>query len=56
MSGRIISDQTFQSKGRVSEEILLDTSSWASGGYYALIEAKANGLKEKKLVKIAIVR
>jgi hypothetical protein len=56
MSGRIISDQTFQSKGKVSEEILLDTSSWASGGYYALIEAKANGLKEKKLVKIAIVR
>jgi hypothetical protein len=56
MSGRVISDQTFQSKGTVSEEISLDTSSWASGGYYALIEAKANGVKERKLVKIAIAR
>ncbi|MDZ7719016.1 MAG: T9SS type A sorting domain-containing protein [Balneolaceae bacterium] len=56
MSGRIISDQTLQSKGNVSEEILLDTSSWASGGYYALVEAKAGGKKEHKLVKIAIAR
>lgn len=56
MSGRVISDQTFQSKGTVSEEISLDTSSWASGGYFALIEAKASGVKEKKLVKIAIAR
>ena len=56
MSGRIISDQTIQSKGNVSEEILLDTSSWASGGYYALVEAKASGIKERKLVKIAIAR
>lgn len=56
MSGRIISDQTIQSKGNVSEEILLDTSSWASGGYYALVEAKASGIKERKLIKIAIAR
>jgi hypothetical protein len=56
MSGRVISDQKFQSKGTVSEEISLDTSSWASGGYFALIEAKAGGVKEMKLVKIAIAR
>lgn len=56
MSGRIISDQTIQSKGSVSEEIQLDTSSWASGGYYALVEAKASGIKERKLIKIAIAR
>ena len=56
MSGRVIFDQTVQSKGSVSEEILLDTSSWASGGYYALVEAKVNGSKERKLLKIAIVR
>lgn len=56
MSGRVIFEQIIQSQGNVAEEILLDTSSWASGGYYALIEAKANGTKERKLVKIAIAR
>lgn len=56
MSGRLISDQTIQSKGRIAEEILIDTSSWASGGYFALVEATSNGVKERKLIKIAIAR
>lgn len=56
MSGRVISDQTIQSKGSAPEEISLDTSSWASGGYFALIEARAGGVKERKLIKIAVVR
>lgn len=56
MSGRLISDQTVQSRGRVAEEILLDTSNWASGGYYALVEAKSGREKERKLIKIAIAR
>ncbi len=56
MSGRLISDQTIQSKGQIAEEILIDTSSWASGGYYALVEAKSGGVKEQKLIKIAIAK
>ncbi|WP_234572022.1 T9SS type A sorting domain-containing protein [Rhodohalobacter sp. 614A] len=56
MSGRVIGNHTFQSKGGIAEEILLDTSSWASGGYFALIEAKSDGITERKLIKIAIAR
>jgi len=56
MSGRLIYDQTFQSRGGLPEEVLIDTSSWASGGYFALVEAKNGNNTERKLVKIAIVR
>lgn len=56
ISGRIIYDQSMQSRGGLPEEIRLDTSTWASGGYYALIEAQANSRTERKIVKIAIVK
>lgn len=56
MSGRLISELTIQSIGGAAEEVLLDTSSWGSGGYYALVEAKSGGEKEQKLIKIAIAR
>lgn len=56
MSGQIIGNHTFQSKGGVPEEFLLDTSAWASGGYFALLEAEADGITERKLIKIAIAR
>lgn len=56
MSGRIIGNHTLQSQGGVSEELLIDTSSWGSGGYYALVEARSNGITETKVVKIAIAR
>ena len=56
MSGRLIYDQTFESRGGLTKEVLIDTSSWASGGYFALVEAKNGNTTERKLVKIAIVR
>ncbi len=56
MSGRLIYDQQFESRAGLAEEILIDTSSWGSGGYFALVEAKSSSVTERKLVKIAIVR
>jgi len=45
-----------QSRGSAAEEISVDTSSWASGGYIALITAEKDGRKESKLVQIAITK
>ena len=56
MSGRLISDQHLQSLGGLPEELQIDTSSWASGAYYALLEATSGNSTERKLIKIAIVR
>ena len=56
MSGRLIYDQQFESRAGLAEEVLIDTSSWGSGGYFALVEAKSSSVTERKLVKIAIVR
>lgn len=56
LSGRLVHDQTIQARGSLPEEVLLDTSGWPSGAYFALIEANDGIRKEKKLVKIAIVR
>jgi hypothetical protein len=56
MSGRLIYDRQFRSRAGISEEILIDTASWASGGYLALVEAKNGSATERKIVKIAIVR
>lgn len=55
-SGRLVYDRTLESRGRLPEEILIDTSSWGSGGYMAVITARVNGQTERKLVKIAIAR
>lgn len=56
LSGRPIYDRKFQSRGGLPEEISIDTSTWASGGYIALITAEINEKKESKLIKIAIAR
>ncbi|MEX0647649.1 MAG: T9SS type A sorting domain-containing protein [Balneolaceae bacterium] len=56
LSGRTVYNRTFESTGGVPEEILLDTSPWASGGYFALVTAKADDKTERKVVKIAIVK
>ncbi len=56
LSGRLIYDQTIQARGTIPEEVLLDTSGWPSGAYIALIEANDGIKKEKKLIKIAIVK
>lgn len=56
VSGRLIYDKTTQSRGGVPEEILIDTSSWGSGGYLALVTARNSQHTERKLVKIAITK
>jgi hypothetical protein len=56
LSGRTIYDREITSSGGVPEEHLIDTSGWASGGYFSLVTATANGKTERKLVKIAIVK
>jgi hypothetical protein len=56
LSGRTIYSRTLQSRGNTAEEISVDTSSWASGGYIALLTAEKDGKKESKLVQIAITK
>ncbi|MDZ7757925.1 T9SS type A sorting domain-containing protein [Rhodohalobacter sp.] len=56
LSGRTIYYRTLQSRGGSAEEISVDTSSWASGGYIALITAEKDGQKESKIVQIAITK
>lgn len=56
MSGRLITDRRLESVGGLPEELRIDTSSWASGAYYALLEATSGNSTERKLIKIAIVR
>ncbi|HMB97837.1 MAG TPA: T9SS type A sorting domain-containing protein, partial [Balneolaceae bacterium] len=56
LSGRLIFDRTVRASGGAPEEILIDTSAWASGGYFALVQAKVNGREEQKVVRIAITK
>jgi hypothetical protein len=56
LSGRLISDKRFNSLGGPPEDLHIDTSSWVSGAYIALLEATSGNTTEKKLIKIAIVR
>ncbi|MGF1670881.1 MAG: T9SS type A sorting domain-containing protein [Balneolaceae bacterium] len=56
MSGRLIYDRTVQSAGGAPEEIVIDTSSWSSGGYFALVKAKVDGREDHKVVRIAITK
>lgn len=56
MSGRLLTDQLFSSKGGLPEEVHINTSTWASGAYFALLEATAGNHTERKIIKIAIVR
>ncbi|WP_069130331.1 T9SS-dependent M6-like inactivated metalloprotease [Rhodohalobacter halophilus] len=56
LSGRTIYHRTVQSRGGSPEEITVDTSDWASGGYIARITAKNGNRSESKLVNIAIIK
>ncbi len=56
LSGHTIYNRTLQSRGGTAEEISIDTSSWASGGYLALVTAEKDGRKESKLIQIAITK
>ena len=54
-SGRVVYKQIMQANGGAPEEILLNTSKWGSGAYFALVKATVNGKSESELVKIAVV-
>lgn len=54
-SGRVIFKNTYQTNGGVPEEILINTSTWGSGAYFAMVKATVDGKSESKLVKIAVV-
>lgn len=56
MSGRTIFERSLRSRGGPPEEIVIDTSSWASGAYFALVTARSSGRTERKLVNIAIAK
>ncbi len=56
LNGRQIYNRSIQTSGGAPEEIEIDTSTWASGGYFALITARADGNEEQKIIKIGIVR
>ena len=53
-SGRLVFKNTYQVNGGAPEEILLDTSSWGSGAYFAMVKATVDGKSESKLIKIAV--
>lgn len=55
MSGTVVWDHTTQAAGGVPEEILVQTSGWGSGAYFAMVTARAEGREESKIVKIAVV-
>jgi len=54
-SGKLIFNNTYQVNGGAPEEISLNTSTWGSGAYFAMIKATVNGKSNSKLVKIAVV-
>jgi hypothetical protein len=56
LNGRQIYNRSVQTSGGAPEEIEINTSTWASGGYFALITARADGNEEQKIIKIAIAR
>ncbi len=53
-SGRLVYKNLLQVNGGSPEEIIINTSGWGSGAYFAMIKATVNGNSESKLVKIAV--
>ncbi len=56
LSGRLIFDRTVSASGGAPEQLSIDTSGWASGAYFALVQANVDGREDQKIVKIAIVK
>ncbi len=56
VSGRLIYNRTVEASGGAPEEIRIDTSTWSSGGYYAVVTARSGSLEERKIVRIGVVR
>ncbi len=55
MSGNILYERSVQARGGVPEEVLVNTSSWSNGVYFARVKATANGRSETRLIKIAVM-
>ena len=55
-SGVPVFETSVAAAGGVPEEIEIDTSEWASGGYLARVSATVQGSTERKLIKIAVVK
>tara|TARA_Y100001935_G_scaffold254275_1_gene262771 strand:+ start:38108 stop:41257 length:3150 start_codon:yes stop_codon:yes gene_type:complete len=55
LTGRVIYETTVSARGGAPEEITLDTRSWGSGAYLAMIKAEVDGKTESKLIKIGVV-
>ena len=56
MSGTRVFERRVQSRGGTPEEVLVDTSGWSSGVYYARVRASQSGREETRLIKIAVIR
>jgi M6 family metalloprotease-like protein len=54
LTGRIVYENKVQSFGGSPEEITVNTSEWSSGAYFARVEAKVNGRRASKMIKIAV--
>jgi hypothetical protein len=55
-SGKKVFAETAVTNGVVAEEITIDTSTWASGAYFARVTAKGLHQTEQKTIRIAIVK
>ena len=55
-SGVPLFETLVNATGGMPEEIEIDTSDWASGGYLAQVIGTVNGTTERKLIKIAVVK
>ncbi|MDR9414989.1 MAG: T9SS type A sorting domain-containing protein [Gracilimonas sp.] len=56
MAGRLIYENTLTAAGGAPQELQINTSNWASGGYVARVKATVDGKSETKLIKIGVVK
>ncbi len=54
LGGKIVFKNRYPVNGGTPEEIQINTSTWGSGAYFAMIKATVNGQSESKLIKIAV--
>ncbi len=53
--GSVVFDKRYQARGGVPEEHQINTQSWSSGLYMAMITANVNGEQARKMIKMVIV-
>jgi M6 family metalloprotease-like protein len=54
LSGKKVWSTTIQTKGKIPEETILNTSNWGSGLYYIRVQAKKSGEQDSKIVKMMV--